>query len=135
MTYFILNFIIIWWFPMSRGMKQSRGKVVQRWWLILTMFPCFFWSVALDQGFRVNEDIESNFLEKRGWVQFVPSEDFLFWRNSSCITLQSVLVSSTTLYPTLLSLEVNKLFSKLTLREPYSTWRVLSRWGGDWPSI
>lgn len=86
---------------MSCGMKESRGKAVPKMMSGFEHFQlCFLWSVALGQEFRGNEDIESNF-KKRGGVQLVYSEGFLSYRNSPCITLQSILLLySPTFLPT-----------------------------------
>lgn len=41
MTYFILKLNIIRWFPMGRGMKQSKGNVVPEMMAIFDHFPLF----------------------------------------------------------------------------------------------
>lgn len=65
MAYFILKLNVSWWFPMSYRVEQSRRKGVPKMMIFFTVFLCFFLSVALCQGFRENEDTESNF-RKRG---------------------------------------------------------------------
>lgn len=66
MTNFILKLSITWWFPLSCGIKQKRGKVIPKVMTVSDHLPLFLLAIELAQRFWENEGTELNCRKREG---------------------------------------------------------------------